>query len=435
VTQTGLTLAAPDGVPAAPTVLPVEEPAAGPGYSSTGGLFGGPEYETPMPYRVWASGDFLIWKIRGASLPGLTDTVPLGVIETHQQPNNANSPLLAFPFSVESTAAVASGGALNFNEQFGGRFTAGAWLDPEQSLGLESSFFFLSRSTIGFGSTTSPSVAESVITLPTNTPVIITSGIASIPETLNAVVVRQATSTLTGTASSKMWGTELNGRFASSSLGAVSGLVGVRYVNLQEDLGIHNSAQFALPAGQSDGQVSFVPSSLAFATTDSIGARNQFYGGQVGLDLDMFVGRFIIDLRAKIALGVMHESVDVFGSNVATSVPASAVPNQGVPTPGGMLSSPLDQGTHSRNELAFVPEVNLKLGYMITPNLRAYLGYDFLYLSNVVRPGDQTGISTSGVVATVQGTTSQITVSQPAFRFKDTDVWFNGINVGVELRF
>jgi len=36
-----------------------------------------------------------------------------------------------------------------------------------------------------------------------------------------------------------------------------------------------------------------------------------------------------------------------------------------------------------------MPELNLKIGYDITPNLRAYVGYDFLFISSVVRPAEQ----------------------------------------------
>jgi hypothetical protein len=39
--------------------------------------------------------------------------------------------------------------------------------------------------------------------------------------------------------------------------------------------------------------------------------------------------------------------------------------------------------------LGVVPEVGVKVGYQVTPHLRAQVGYDFLYWSDVVRPGSQ----------------------------------------------
>lgn len=453
-----LTSGQPDSFPvaAAPVGVPVEEPGAGPG-GSFGDLFGGGPDNFASPYRFWASGDFLVWKIRGATLPGLASSVPFGLVRVNTQdrfenPDGSTTGLVQpppvehfFPIRVRSTAAVADGESLNFSEQLGDRFTAGVWLDPDGSLGVESTFFFVNRESLGFSSTTGSSGDQSVITFPgaTNNVFIVTPTTTTaigtttttarvLSQSFTAFVVRQASTTLTGTASTGMWGGELNARATSTSLGAVSGLVGFRYLNFHEDLNLNNSVHLFLPPGFADrnglgGPLNTnLPTDLAFATTDRIRTRNEFYGGQIGLDLDMFVGRFIMDIRAKVALGVMHQTANVFG--------VSTLPD-GTTAAGGLLSSAFDQGSHSRNRIAAIPEVNVKLGYLITPNLRAYVGYDFLYLSNVLRPGDQTGITTSGVSATVAGSTSQITVSQPAFRFSETDVWVQGINFGMELRY
>ena len=37
-----------------------------------------------------------------------------------------------------------------------------------------------------------------------------------------------------------------------------------------------------------------------------------------------------------------------------------------------------------------LPEIGVNVGYDVTPRLRVQAGYTFLYLSNVVRPGDAT---------------------------------------------
>jgi hypothetical protein len=169
-----------------------------------------------------------------------------------------------------------------------------------------------------------------------------------------------------------------------------------------------------------------LPANLQFVTSDTIRTHNDFYGGQVGFDLDMSASRFIMDIRVMAALGVMHQTVDVFSTSV---LPGGSV------VAGGLLSSPFDQGRHNRDRISAIPEVNVKLGYLITPRLRAYVGYDFMYIANTLRPGEQTGVSTSGIQVTVAGATTPITVSQPAFRFHDSDVWINGINFGLELRF
>jgi hypothetical protein len=430
----------------APAGVAVEAPANGAGDSWYAGLLGGPAYDSPPPYRFYGGADFLVWRINSTNLPALATSVPLGVIQAPTQvfvngvPQFNPPPELLFPFRVESSSTFANGPSLSFSEQLGGRFTAGIWLDPDASLGLEATAFFLNRISLGFNSTTGNTLNESLITLPTTTTIIVTGtnvgGGAGFSRTLNAAVVRDATATLVGTSSTEIWGAELNARCTSASLGAVSGFVGLRYLNFREVLDMHNSSHlFGPPAQFPDSTAVGVPTDLTFDSADRIRTTNNFYGAQVGLDLDMFAGRFIIDLRAKVALGVMHETADVFGASVSTSIPPTILPNQGIPVPGGLLSSPLDQGQHSRNRISAVPEINVKLGYMITPSLRAYVGYDFLYVANVLRPGDQTGISTSGVTAIVDGTSSALTITHPAFRFKDSDIWYNGINFGLEYRF
>ena len=46
-------------------------------------------------------------------------------------------------------------------------------------------------------------------------------------------------------------------------------------------------------------------------------------------------------------------------------------------------------GQQTRNQFEVVPEVQVRGGYNVTSNLRLFAGYDFLYMSRVVRPGDQ----------------------------------------------
>ncbi|MGG7379585.1 BBP7 family outer membrane beta-barrel protein, partial [Escherichia coli] len=56
---------------------------------------------------------------------------------------------------------------------------------------------------------------------------------------------------------------------------------------------------------------------------------------------------------------------------------------------GGLLALPSNIGNFQRNRFGVVPQVGLKVGYNLTDNLRVYVGYDFLWWCNVVRPGDQ----------------------------------------------
>src|SRR5439155_3438174 len=188
------------------------------------------------------------------------------------------------------------------------------------------------------------------------------------------------------------WGAELNARATDAGVRALGGLLGFRYLDFHEDLEVRDSVRLFLPPGFTDTNGvglplnTNLPADLRFATLDVVRTYNHFYGAQVGYDLDTAVGRLVLSSRGKVALGVMQQTVTI-GS-------VSTLPN-GAEVPGGLLSSPLDVGKHNRNQIAVVPEIDLKVGYRITPHVCAYLGYDFLYISSVVRPGDQTSLSTS----------------------------------------
>jgi Putative beta barrel porin-7 (BBP7) len=50
---------------------------------------------------------------------------------------------------------------------------------------------------------------------------------------------------------------------------------------------------------------------------------------------------------------------------------------------------PANEGHFTANEFAAVPQGQVRLGYDLTSWIRVTVGYDALYVSNVIRPGDQ----------------------------------------------
>src|SRR5262249_6596375 len=104
--------------------------------------------------------------------------------------------------------------------------------------------------------------------------------------------------------------------------------------------------------------------------------------------------------------------------------------------PGGLLALPTNIGDHSHDEFSVVPEFRINLGYQVTEHLRAFVGYTFLYWTQVVRPGEQinlnvnsTQIATSLLFGPLAGP------AQPSFSFRHSDFWAQGLNLGVEFRF
>ena len=81
-----------------------------------------------------------------------------------------------------------------------------------------------------------------------------------------------------------------------------------------------------------------------------------------------------------------------------------------------------------------VPSGQVRLGVQLTERARAYVGYDFLYVSNVVRSGDQIDLRVNtNQIAPSQGLGNGAAVPAPTGR--RTDFWAHGASIGLEFRF
>jgi flagellar motor protein MotB len=81
----------------------------------------------------------------------------------------------------------------------------------------------------------------------------------------------------------------------------------------------------------------------------------------------------------KVALGSTIEQLSVNGGTFSSYGSA----------PGAYLAQPTNMGLFSRSQFAVVPELNLNFGVRLNPWTSIVVGYSFLYVSSVARPGDQ----------------------------------------------
>jgi hypothetical protein len=79
-----------------------------------------------------------------------------------------------------------------------------------------------------------------------------------------------------------------------------------------------------------------------------------------------------------------------------------------------------------------VPEVSAKLGYQVTPNIRTFVGYDFMYWTSVLRPG---GAIDTTVNASQAGGGVLVGAARPLPQFTTSEFWVHGVNVGVKADF
>lgn len=74
--------------------------------------------------------------------------------------------------------------------------------------------------------------------------------------------------------------------------------------------------------------------------------------------------------------------------------------------------------------------MQVNLGYNITDHVRVFVGYDFLYLSNVIRAGDQVNLNVNpNRFLGISGGPAN-----SPFAFHTSDYWAQGLNFGLEFR-
>jgi len=138
-----------------------------------------------------------------------------------------------------------------------------------------------------------------------------------------------------------------------------------------------------------------------------------------------------VDGRARLALGVTHQDVTIDGTQTFLS---GVNPD---PRPGGLLAVGSNIGTQRRTNFSVVPEVGINLGYYVTDWMRISAGYNFLWWTNVVRPGDQIDRNVNPFLVPNFSTAGLVNngASQPTVPFRTTDFWAHGLTFGVELTF
>ncbi len=128
------------------------------------------------------------------------------------------------------------------------------------------------------------------------------------------------------------------------------------------------------------------------------------------------------------ALGTNAQTVTIAGSTVLTEA--------GVPEtyPGGLLTQRSNIGSYERNEFLLSPELGATLGFHVTPRFSLNVGYSFVYISNVVRAGDQIDrdVNPGLIPIEVNPLTGPL---RPQFLFRQSDFFAHGVTAGADLRF
>ena len=106
--------------------------------------------------------------------------------------------------------------------------------------------------------------------------------------------------------------------------------------------------------------------------------------------------------------------------------------------PGGVLVPPFNIGRQENNKFAVVPELRVDLGYYLFEDVKLFVGYDFLYWTNVVRPGNQIDLFVNDTLNPASPRFNQggeaVGVKTPAVDFQGQSNFFaHGLHFGLQL--
>jgi hypothetical protein len=346
--------------------------------------------------------ELLLWWPKAQPLPPLVTASRSGA-----------PPVLGSP----GTTLLIGNRALANQDMAGGRFTLGWSVNNSQTLGLELVYFFL-------GSRTLDETIRS-----TNNPRATALGIPFI----NAATGREDVFPLTApgistgsvfvSTTTRVQGAEANvvANLHDGKTLRLNGLVGYRFLQVHEGLTVEQMrVRFGTPS-------TFGP------IYDQFDAHNRFHGGQLGLRADIDGEWVFCELTGKVALGRTFEMVRIDGATSAYApVLGGVAPIQY--SPGGVLALPSNIGRTTENVFAVVPEGTFKIGLKLGDCGRLYVGYNFIYLSDAVRPGDQIDrtIAATQIPSLHPGAQA---ADRPRALFNRSEFWAQGLMIGLETRY
>jgi hypothetical protein len=363
---------------------------------------------------IWGGAEYLLWWVRNQ--PVATPLVTTG------------TPASMGALGAPGTVVLFGGSDIDYHTFSGGRFTLGlGWGSScDGALGVEGSGFFLEKRIANMVATSSVTGVP-ILARPFQNALDATESeaLVSFPGAARGSVVVSSGTSLYG------WDVDLAAAGYRDGDWKLGLLGGFRYLNLTEDLNIGQVSSL-LPGGTAGfgfGNALVPPTTVTIV--DHFGTRNEFYGGQLGARVEYGGDHFFVSVLSKVALGSVHEVVDLAGFTSGTG-PGTVAGT----TPGGLLVVSSNAGRRAHDEFAVVPEFGINVGYQVCRAFRVFVGYSFLYVSDVVRPGDQINRVVNPALIPASTSFGKGTgPAEPTFSFQRTDFWAQGVNFGLEFRF
>jgi hypothetical protein len=317
------------------------------------------------------------------------------------------------------TSLLVGGSAINSDPSAGGRFTYGFSVNSAETFGLEMTYFFLGTRTFQQRLNTFVGSPLQNLGLP------YTNATTDATEILPLGRSGETMSALTASTSVRVQGWEVNSvaNVLDEKNVRLNFLLGWRYLQVHEGLRIEQT------------QFRYAPGLGVAQTADQFDAHNRFHGGQLGLHADVRRGIVFCEMTGKIAFGQSYEVVKTEGMTHLVA-PGPGFPVLQTFGASGIYVQPSNFGRTANGVFAVVPEGTLKLGFRLGDTGRLYVGYSFIYLSDAVRPGDQIDRALNPAqIPLVSGAAPAFNGDRPAKLFNRSDLWVQGLVIGLETRY
>jgi hypothetical protein len=427
------------GPPPGP-MYPTPGPYAAPLFQPPPGGLGGGDGGRCAP-RWWFDGEYLLWfaSSQPVNFPLLTTSAP------------AASGLLGLSSTIELVPA----NDINYSAISGFRLSGGFYGDADRRFGALVSGFYTEQKGVdqrfgtSFGSTGIPLLAR---------PFIDTTGVSSslvVTDTAfgtGGAVVSTWTSTW-GIEASALWNlfrSPPDKNFWCS----VDLLAGYKFLQNTEELRIESFTTLTgarlipifvpgpfgvpiqvgvrilpspVPVG---GVVTGAPATVQ--VLDRIRASNRFNGGVFGVRHETRFGMWSVQAIGKLGVGNMHQVLEFQG---ATNFFNPATGRTGA-TYGGLFANSTNIGKWNHDEFTLIPELTVNLGVNLTRSLTMFVGYNFMYISNVARPGNQVNPVVDSTTIPFSPTFGALG-NPPGTQvlFVQDDFWLQGVNFGMSIRY
>lgn len=344
--------------------------------------------------QSFGSVEYMNWYNKGISLPPLVTTSPVGT------PQGA-----AGVFGLPTTTVLFGNQDIDSNRQSGARLTIGHWFDEERNLAIVGKFYGVEGGAVNY---TATSAGTPIL----GRPFFNANPIVNAEDALLVAFPGVTAGSVSAIAENDVLGAEVFGRslLDMGSNYRLDLIGGYQFNRIDSDLAMTSTHTAGI---------------ATFNFNDQFKVDNQFHAGTLGLYGESYRSCWTLSALGKIALGNMHQVVDIQGNNTVTAGGA-------VTTNGGLYAQPTNIGNYSRDVMVWAPEANFKLNCAVTQRLSVSVGYSFLYFTRVSFAGDQID---RAVNATQLNGGAIVGPARPAFAFRDTDFWVQSVDLGLSWNY